>query len=100
MSGGAHDYLCYRIEEEFSENMEDPELNEMIPDLVDLFHDLEWYHSGDISIDRYYQTVLKFKKKWLSNPEPSQRQIEIIDKKIQGLRTELLGMIGVGEIKI
>ena len=64
MSGGSHNYICYRIEEELCGKMEDAELNDMMQDIADLAHDLEWWHSSDIGEEDYRKTVAKFKTKW------------------------------------
>lgn len=62
MSGGSHDYICYAIERELCGQMEDAELNDLMNDIVELSHDLEWYHSADISKENYQESVAKFKK--------------------------------------
>ena len=66
MSGGSFDYMCYQIEEKYCGFMEDKELNEMMKDIVNLLHDLEWYTSGDTSQDDYKNSVKKFKDKWFN----------------------------------
>lgn len=65
MSGGAFNYEYYRFNEAYSEQMNDPILNELIEDLTDVLHDLEWYESGDYSEIEYRETVNKFKDKWI-----------------------------------
>ena len=47
MSGGSHNYICYRIEEDLVGQMEDKELDDLMRDIAELAHDLEWYHSCD-----------------------------------------------------
>lgn len=65
MSGGHFDYMCYRIEETYSGQMEDKELNDLLEDFTKLLHDLEWWKSCDIGEEQYRETVTKFKNKWL-----------------------------------
>lgn len=64
MSGGSYDYTYQRVDEYYVGRMYDKELNEMMDDLVELLHDLEWWQSCDYGEDDYRETVTKFKKKW------------------------------------
>lgn len=64
MSGGSYDYTYQRVDEQYVGHMYDQELNEMMDDLVELLHDLEWWQSLDYSEEDYRETVTKFKKKW------------------------------------
>ena len=65
MSGGSFNYLYSRMEEEYVGAMQDGELNELMTDICELRHDLEWWQSGDYSEDAYRMTAVAFKKKWL-----------------------------------
>ena len=77
MSGGSYCYMFNRIEEEYVGRMFDSQLNEMMKDLVDVLHDLEWWQSCDYGEDRYRHTVKKFKKKWFKQTKIDvQKQIE------------------------
>ena len=51
MSGGAYDYECYRFEEQYTGRMHDAEMNELVKDLYDVLHDVEWWQSDDIGED-------------------------------------------------
>lgn len=64
MSGGSYDYTYQRVDEQYVGYMYDQELNEMMDDLVELLHDLEWWQSNDYSEEDYRETATKFKKKW------------------------------------
>lgn len=66
MSGGSFDYLFYQVEDTYSGEMRDKEMNELIDDLIKVLHDLEWWQSSDISEEDYRETVTKFKTKWFS----------------------------------
>ena len=66
MSGGSYDYKYYTIEEYYVGAMYDAELDEMMEDLVEVLHDVEWWQSGDICEDGYRKTVKKFKDKWFN----------------------------------
>ena len=94
MSGGSHNYTCYRVEDEYVGNMEDAELDEMMQDVSELLHDLEWYHSADYSEKTYRDSVKKFKTKWFGGNR-EERLKNIIENKLEEIRKELLDMIGV-----
>lgn len=66
MSGGSCDYICYRIEETLVGKMNDPVLDELMKDIVEVAHDLEWWQSDDYSEDVYRRTVKAFKEKWFT----------------------------------
>lgn len=66
MSGGSMNYACYTIEEH-ARYLEDRELIDIAKDMAKLFHDAEWWHSGDIGEKDYRETVKWFKDKWLRN---------------------------------
>lgn len=93
MSGGSHNYIYCRIEEELCGQMEDKELNDLIADIVQLAHDLEWYHSSDTSREDYVKSVRAFKEKWFKQSR-TQRLRNYVDKAVDELREELIAMIG------
>ena len=66
MSGGSMDYISYRIEE-YSADLCDRELTDLAKDMAEVYHDAEWWHSGEICEETYRKTVAKFKKKWLGS---------------------------------
>jgi hypothetical protein len=57
MSGGSHNYVCYAIENDLCGQTEDKEIDDLMEDIAKLAHDLEWYHSADISREEYIHTV-------------------------------------------
>ena len=63
MSGGQMDYVCFKIEE-CIDYVDDKEIKDLIQDLANLMHDLEWYLSGDYGKSDYEKTLFKFKDKW------------------------------------
>lgn len=88
MSGGSYSYMYCRIEEEYVGRMYDSQLNEMMKDLCELLHDLEWWQSYDTSEDTYRKTVTEFKKKWFK-----QRKIDVqkqIESKFERTKDELM----------
>lgn len=95
MSGGSHDYICYKIENELCGAMEDRELDELMADIAELAHDLEWYHSSDISRADYRETVKKFKQKWFEG-DRNERLKGYIDQAIEDVHEELIRLIEGG----
>jgi len=75
MSGGSHDYTCFKIEEYYSGKMYDIELNEMIDDLYQVLHDLEWWQSCDIDEEQYRETIQIFKDKWFGKRDLKLREL-------------------------
>lgn len=63
MSGGSL-YYFYCDLEDHAGDFDDPELDDLVTDLAKLFHDREWYLSGDTSIKRWIESRDEFKKKW------------------------------------
>lgn len=94
MSGGSFDYLCYRIDE-CSGKMHDIELDDMMHDLSDVLHDLEWLTDGDISEDQYRETVRRFKDKWFKASKKAryERLKSYVDERMESVKTELYKMI-------
>lgn len=93
MSGGSHNYICYQIDEHLVGKMHDRELDDMMRDVSELAHDLEWADSDDISEEDYRKTVLRFKTKWFGQAR-EERLKKYIDDSIYSLREELYAMIG------
>lgn len=93
MSGGSHDYICYRIENELVGSMHDIELDDLMKDIAELAHDVEWYDSGDYGYETYEECVKKFKDKWFKTSR-EERLKGYIDTAINDLREELHRMIG------
>ena len=93
MSGGSYSYTFCRVEEEYVGAMHDAELDEMMKDLVDVLHDVEWWQSSDIGEDDYRKTVKAFKAKWFDS-DRGERLKPIIERKINKVRKELMDMIG------
>jgi hypothetical protein len=94
MSGGSLNYISYTIEEALVGKMEDPELNDLVKDVAQLSHDLEWYKSGDTGEDDYKKSVAMFKKKWFKTSR-KERLDTLIDQRIEATRKELYEMIDV-----
>jgi len=67
MSGGSHNYIYQLINQQLVGQMEDIELDDLMKDISDLAHDLEWYHSSDYSKETYFAKVKEFKAKWFES---------------------------------
>lgn len=65
MSGGSFNYEYITIEELYFGEMQDADLDEMMKDLCELLHDLEWWQSGDYNEEDYRKSAKAFKQKWL-----------------------------------
>ena len=93
MSGGSMGYICYRLEEA-SELTHDIEIRHLLKDLSELLHDEEWAFSCDYSMDTYYKSLAKFKKKWFEQPRRD-RLKKYIDDALEQQRKELYLMCGI-----
>ena len=92
MSGGSYEYICYRLEEECKGRMYDAEMNDMIKDLVEVLHDLEWWQSGDSGESVYRERLAEFKQKWFHGNR-KERLKGYIDEQIGIVREELYRLI-------
>lgn len=96
MSGGSHGYIYCKIEDELCGQMEDRELDDLIQDIADLAHDLEWYHSSDTCREDYLESVAKFKEKWFKSSR-EERLKSYIDEALDSMRAELFSLVGGDE---
>ena len=98
MSGGSFDYMYYRIQDTYEGRMEDIELNEMITDLCEVLHDLEWWQSADYAEEDYRATVRKFKKKWFGKTQ-KERLGKAITRATADFEKRLRDTFGVSEVE-
>lgn len=96
MSGGSYSYIYSTLLNECDGAMYDAEMNDMIRDLADVLHDLEWWQSSDSSEDNYRTTLAKFKAKWFKG-DREKRLKGYIDSQIEIVRRELYHLIGETE---
>ena len=66
MSGGSLDYFYSQLQEHIGD-FKDKELDELVEDLAKLFHDREWYLSGDYCEGTWNEARDNFKKKWFTD---------------------------------
>ena len=102
MSGGRFNYADGNLKSEMFgcgdkpiNVMEDDEVSELVWDVLNLIHDLDYYQSGDTCRETYIESKKEFKKKWFGNRD--ERLEKIVDKKIDQLREEVKEMIGETE---
>ena len=93
MSGGSYNYEYCRFKEEYEKAMFDDEMNDLVKDLADVLHDVEWWQSGDISETTYRTTLRKFKNKWFIQ-QRNPRLKEYIDERISKTKRDLYNLIG------
>lgn len=91
MTGGSHNYICFKIEHDLVGQMRDPELDDLMKDIARLAHDLEWADSGDYD---NVESVRKFKEKWFGKNR-TKRLEGYIDKHFEKVRNGLYNMIAV-----
>ena len=63
MSGGSLNYFYSELEDHIGD-FQDKELDELIKDIAKLFHDREWYLSGDTGVGQWNEARDAFKAKW------------------------------------
>lgn len=94
MSGGSYNYIYSKLLEECGGQMFDPEMDELITDLSEVLHDLEWWQSGDISETKYRTTVFNFKRKWF-HANRNERLRKYIDEQTKLVRDRLYKILDV-----
>ena len=93
MSGGSYNYIYSQVQNECVGGMYDKEMDDMMSDLVEVLHDLEWWKSSDSREEDYRKTLSNFKSKWFVMPR-GERLKEYIDCSVEKLRGELIQMVG------
>ena len=90
MSGGSLDYFYYTLEDH-ANDFDDKELNDLVSDLATLFHDREWYLSGDTSRGDWREARDKFKDKWFTEHGRQER----IEKYLAEIGNEVREQFGL-----
>lgn len=65
MSGGSLNYFYNQLEDHIGD-FGDKELDNLVADLSELFHDREWYLSADTGIGDWNEARDAFKEKWFT----------------------------------
>ena len=98
MSGGSYNYIYSRLSMECAGEMKDAEMDDLIKDLCEVLHDLEWWQSGDIGEEDYRKTLSEFKTKWLGGNR-EERLKGYIDKQLSVTRSRLYDLIGMPRVE-
>ena len=100
MSGGHFNYedsqlknTIFDWEDKVSNQFQDPEISELVFDVLTLIHDYDWYISGDTSLETWLEAKLDFKKKWLRKNNVATLE-KIIEDRIVATSLELKEMLG------
>ena len=92
MSGGSLGYFYVDIQGHVGD-FEDKELDELVKDIAELFHDREWFLSGDTGEGDWNEARDAFKAKWFTPTGRADR----IEKYLAEIGQEVRGMFGLGE---
>lgn len=65
MSGGSLNYFYCELQDH-TKDFGDKELNELVADLAELFHEREWYLSADTGVGDWNEARDAFKAKWFT----------------------------------
>lgn len=68
--------------------LEDPEISELVWDVLDLIHDYDWYRSGDTCEETYLESKRAFKKKWFESVRKDTIR-RIVQQELNKTREEL-----------
>ena len=90
MSGGSLDYF-YCLLQEHVKDFDDKELNELVTDLARLFHDREWFLSGDTGEGDWNESRDVFKEKWFTEHGRQER----IEKYLAEFAEEVRRQFGI-----
>lgn len=94
MSGGSLNYFYCQLQDH-ARDFDDKELDNLVEDLADLFHDREWYLSSDTGYGSWREAKTKFKDKWFTEHGRQER----IEKYLEEIRAEVLEAFGMDKRK-
>lgn len=92
MSGGSLNYFYCQLEDHVGD-FGDKELDELVKDLAELFHDREWYLSADYGEGSWNEARDAFKAKWFTEHGRQER----IEKYLAEIGDEVRAMFGMGK---
>lgn len=93
MSGGRLGYF-YDVLEEHVGDFGDKELDELVADLATLFHDREWFLSGDTCEGDWRESRDAFKEKWFTQHGRQER----VEKYLSDIAEEVRRTFGISEV--
>ena len=91
MSGGHYNYKYSSIRDTYKGELENPLLEDLLEDVVELLRSLEWYKSGDTSQEIYHQNIDIFIEKWIKK-DFYDSMILIINFSLQLIRNKSLNL--------
>lgn len=92
MSGGSLGYFYNDLKSHIGD-FGDKELDELVKDLAELFHDREWYLSSDIGKGSWIEARDNFKTKWFTPDSRSERVKKYLDE----IRDDVLDAFGLSD---
>lgn len=92
MSGGSLNYF-YSMLREHVGDFGDKELDELVGDLAELFHDREWYLSADTGRGSWNESRDTFKEKWFTEHGRQER----IEKYLEEIGDEVRETFGMSD---
>lgn len=92
MSGGSLNYF-YTLLQEHDKDFGDKELNALVSDLAELFHEREWFLSGDTGDGSWNEARDNFKEKWFTQHGRQER----IEKYISEFSDEIRKTFGISK---
>jgi len=90
MSGGSLNYFYCMLQDHVGD-FGDKELDELVKDLAELFHDREWYLSADTGHGDWIEARDAFKEKWFTKHGRQKRIEKYLDEICKEVR-ETFGM--------
>ena len=90
MSGGSLNYFYCDLESHIGD-FGDKELDELVEDLAELFHEREWYLSDDTGVGSWNEARDAFKAKWFTKHGRQER----IEKYLADIGDEVRKMFGI-----
>lgn len=92
MSGGSLNYFYSELESHIGD-FGDRELDDLVKDMAELFHDREWFLSCDTCEGNWVESRDAFKKKWFTDHGRQER----IEKYLDAIRDEVLKSFGMSD---
>jgi len=90
MSGGSLSYFYAPLREHVGD-FGDRELDDLVKDLAELFHEREWYLSGDTGVGSWNEARDEFKKKWFSEGARADR----VNKYLEDIKDGVMQSFGL-----